>query len=75
MHFYKTELPIPVPYFKVLTYAQLMACTTGPVWFYKNYVNVVQLWKASKILVGVDLTERMQARAEQEYMNTQKRRQ
>jgi CDP-diacylglycerol--inositol 3-phosphatidyltransferase len=26
--------------------------------FVKNVINVVQMWKASKILVGVDLAER-----------------
>lgn len=35
-----------------------------PVFFIKNVINVVQLWKASKILVGVDLAERAKARKE-----------
>lgn len=37
---------------------------TFPICLGKNIINVVQLWKASKILVGVDLAERAQARAE-----------
>lgn len=41
-----------------LTWAQLMAYCSFPVFFVKNFINVVQLWKASKILVGVDLAER-----------------
>jgi CDP-diacylglycerol--inositol 3-phosphatidyltransferase len=44
--------------FEDLTYAQAMAIVTLPVCFTKNVINVVQLWKASKILVGVDLAER-----------------
>ena len=36
-----------------------------PICFTKNVVNVVQLWKASKILVGVDLAERAKAREEE----------
>lgn len=45
-----------------LTWAQLMAICSFPVFFVKNAINVVQLWKASKILVGVDLAERAAAR-------------
>jgi CDP-diacylglycerol--inositol 3-phosphatidyltransferase len=41
-----------------LTWAQLLACTTAPICLLKNVINFVQLWKASKILVGVDLAER-----------------
>jgi CDP-diacylglycerol--inositol 3-phosphatidyltransferase len=33
-----------------------------PICFAKNVINVVQLWKASKMLVGVDLAERAKAR-------------
>ncbi|KAF8797952.1 phosphatidylinositol synthase [Phlegmacium glaucopus] len=46
-----------------LTYPQLMALLTFPIFAIKNIINVVQLWKASKILVGVDLAERAAARA------------
>ena len=45
-----------------LTYAELLACISFPVFVVKNIINVVQLWKASKILVGVDLAERAKAR-------------
>jgi CDP-diacylglycerol--inositol 3-phosphatidyltransferase len=33
----------------------------------KNIINMVQLWKASKILVGVDLAERAKAREAAKY--------
>ncbi|TFK42661.1 CDP-diacylglycerol-inositol 3-phosphatidyltransferase [Crucibulum laeve] len=57
--------PIGLPgWFSDLTYPQLMAAVTGPVCIVKNLINVVQLWKASKILVGVDLAERAMARQE-----------
>lgn len=39
-----------------------MAVSSFWVCFAKNIINVVQLWKASKILVGVDLAERAAAR-------------
>jgi CDP-diacylglycerol--inositol 3-phosphatidyltransferase len=45
-----------------LTWPQLMACCSFLVFALKNIINVVQLWKASKILVGVDLAERAAAR-------------
>jgi CDP-diacylglycerol--inositol 3-phosphatidyltransferase len=48
-----------------LTFAQLLAILSCPVWFLKNVINAVQLWKASKILVGVDLAEREKARREE----------
>ncbi|KAI9065162.1 phosphatidylinositol synthase [Trametes sanguinea] len=54
-------------YFATWTWPELMAAISAPVCLYKNVVNVVQLWKASKILVGVDLAERAKAR-EEEYM-------
>lgn len=53
-----------------LTWQQFLAAITFPVFFYKNVVNVVQLWKASKILVGVDLSERAKAREEGEKAKT-----
>lgn len=40
------------------TWPELMALCSFPVCLAKNVINVVQLWKASKILVGVDLAER-----------------
>lgn len=47
---------------KNLTWPLLMAYCSCPVSVVKNAINVVQLWKASKILVGVDLAERAAAR-------------
>jgi len=49
-----------------LTYPQVIAMLSFPVFFAKNVINVVQLWKASKILVGVDLAERAAAREKSE---------
>lgn len=49
-----------------LTYAQALAAASFPICFLKNFINLVQLWKASKILVGVDLAERAMARKEQD---------
>jgi len=46
-----------------LTWPQLGALICAPVCLAKNVVNFVQLWKASKILVGVDLAERAKDRA------------
>jgi len=48
----------PMGFWGDLTWAQLMAVFSFPVFFAKNVINMVQLWKASKILVGVDLAER-----------------
>ncbi|KAK2466984.1 hypothetical protein APHAL10511_001242 [Amanita phalloides] len=45
-----------------LTWAALLACVSFPVFVVKNIINLVQLWKASKILVGVDLAERAKER-------------
>lgn len=47
-----------------LTWLQLLACGTFPIFLGKNIINVVQLWKASKILVGVDIAQRARARQE-----------
>ncbi|KAK0503170.1 phosphatidylinositol synthase [Armillaria luteobubalina] len=53
------------PYFLAgMTYQQLVAWLSAPVCILKNIINLVQLWKASKILVGVDLAERAKARKE-----------
>jgi CDP-diacylglycerol--inositol 3-phosphatidyltransferase len=41
-----------------LTLAQLFAGLTFPIALGKNIINIVQAWKASKVLVGVDLRER-----------------
>jgi len=48
--------------FTNITYPQAMAILSFPICFTKNIINLVQLWKASKILVGVDLAERAIAR-------------
>jgi len=45
-----------------LSWPELAAWTTLPIFLYKNFLNIVQLWKASKILVGVDLADRQEAR-------------
>ena len=58
-----TTRPIGLAGLGSLTYPQLMALLTFPVFAIKNIINVVQLWKASKILVGVDLAERAASRA------------
>ncbi|KAF7322928.1 AAA domain-containing protein [Mycena chlorophos] len=50
----------PIPWGDSLpacTYPQLLALVSLPVCFAKNVINGVQLWKASKILVGVDIAE------------------
>ena len=52
--------PIGLPFSPDLTYAQAMAVMSAPICFLKNVINLVQLWKASKILVGVDLAERQE---------------
>ncbi|KAJ7343545.1 phosphatidylinositol synthase [Mycena albidolilacea] len=51
-------LPEAIPWSTSLSYAQLFALCTFPICTLKNVINVVQLWKASKILVGVDIAER-----------------
>jgi len=58
-----TSKPIDPSLYGNLTYPEVMAFVTGPIFLLKNIINVVQLWKASKILVGVDLAERAAARA------------
>jgi len=58
--------PKIAPLVAQVTWPQLMAILTFPVCFGKNVINLVQGWKASKILVGVDLAERARAREEQE---------
>jgi CDP-diacylglycerol--inositol 3-phosphatidyltransferase len=45
-----------------LTWPQLLALFCFPICALKNVINIVQLWKASKMLVGVDLAERAAAR-------------
>jgi CDP-diacylglycerol--inositol 3-phosphatidyltransferase len=55
-------LPEAIPWASTLTYAQFFALCSFPVCFAKNVINIVQLWKASKILVGVDIAERRKAK-------------
>ena len=59
--------PTGISFLGGLTWAQILAFVTLPLCFTKNFVfNVVQLWKASKILVGIDLAERAKEREEAE---------
>lgn len=59
--------PTGFNYMGDITWAQALALVTLPLCFMKNFVfNVVQLWKASKILVGIDLAERAKEREEAE---------
>lgn len=51
-----------VPAAAHLTWASALASVCFPVFVLKNIINFVQLWKASKILVGIDLAERAAAR-------------
>ena len=57
-----TTTPTGLAGLRSLTYPQLMALVTFPIFAIKNIINIVQLWKASKILVGVDLAERAASR-------------
>jgi len=58
-----TTTPCGIPFLEQWTYPEILASLSLPVFLGKNFINVVQLWKASKILVGVDLAERAAARA------------
>ncbi|TFY57278.1 hypothetical protein EVJ58_g7119 [Rhodofomes roseus] len=58
------SLGMPLPFWGAYTWAEAMTLVCFPICATKNVVNVVQLWKASKILVGVDLAERAKAREE-----------
>lgn len=59
--------PTGFNYMGDITWAQALAMVTFPLCATKNLVfNVVQLWKASKILVGIDLAERAKEREEAE---------
>ncbi|OCF73568.1 CDP-diacylglycerol-inositol 3-phosphatidyltransferase [Kwoniella mangroviensis CBS 8886] len=53
-----------VYHLKNLTWPQVVGLLTFPICAGKQIINVVQFWKASKILVGVDLAERQTARRE-----------
>ena len=47
------------------TWPLILTCISAPLCFIKNFFNVVQLWKASKVLVGLDLAERAKSREEE----------
>jgi len=56
-----TDITWPIniaPYIGEITWPMLVAIFCFPISLTKNIINMVQLWKASKILVGVDLAER-----------------
>ncbi|ORY21430.1 CDP-alcohol phosphatidyltransferase-domain-containing protein [Naematelia encephala] len=59
-------LPRPLWALLCLSWPQLVAIITFPLTAGKQIINVVQFWKASKILVGVDLAERQAARMARE---------
>ena len=60
------SLGLEPSYITSFTWAEALAVPCGVICFYKNVINFVQLWKAAKILVGVDLAERAKAREEEE---------
>jgi CDP-diacylglycerol--inositol 3-phosphatidyltransferase len=62
MKWVHTPLGYTLPIVGPLTWASALALACAPICALKNVINIVQLWKASKILVGVDLAERAMAR-------------
>jgi CDP-diacylglycerol--inositol 3-phosphatidyltransferase len=62
MKWVKTPIGLTHPLLKHLTWPEAVAIASFWVFLAKNIINFVQLWKASKILVGVDLAERAKAR-------------
>jgi len=54
--------PTGIELFGAAPWALVLFWASFPFFFVKQVINVVQLWKASKILVGVDLAERAMAR-------------
>jgi CDP-diacylglycerol--inositol 3-phosphatidyltransferase len=62
MKWVKTPIGLSHPMFTRLTWPEVVALVSFWVFLAKNIINFVQLWKASKILVGVDLAERAKAR-------------
>ncbi|KAH9951921.1 phosphatidylinositol synthase [Amylocystis lapponica] len=58
------SLGLNTGYLSGFTWAEALALLCLPICAIKNIINLVQLWKASKILVGVDLAERVAARQE-----------
>ena len=66
MRWIETPIGLSHPFLLALTWPELAAYICGPVAFVKNAINIVQLWKASKMLVGVDIAERQAAREKAE---------
>ena len=62
MKWVKTPIGLTHPLVTHLTWPEAIALISFWVFLAKNIINFVQLWKASKILVGVDLAERAKAR-------------
>ncbi|KAI9510852.1 phosphatidylinositol synthase [Russula earlei] len=62
MKWVKTPIGLTHPSLTSLTWPEAIALVSFWVFLAKNVINFVQLWKASKILVGVDLAERAKAR-------------
>jgi CDP-diacylglycerol--inositol 3-phosphatidyltransferase len=62
MKWVKAPIGLSHPLLSHLTWPEVTAIVSFWVFLTKNIINVVQLWKASKILVGVDLAERAKAR-------------
>jgi len=62
MKWVKTPIGLTHPLLSRLTWPEAVALTSFWIFLAKNIINFVQLWKASKILVGVDLAERAKAR-------------
>lgn len=62
MKWVKTPIGLGHPLLSRLTWPEVIALASFWVFLLKNIINFVQLWKASKILVGVDLAERAKAR-------------
>ncbi|KAG9121789.1 CDP-diacylglycerol-inositol 3-phosphatidyltransferase [Ceratobasidium sp. 392] len=56
------ELAIAAQYIATISWPHLLALISFPICFGKNIINIVQLWKASKMLVGVDLADRAKER-------------
>ncbi|KAG8770395.1 CDP-diacylglycerol-inositol 3-phosphatidyltransferase [Ceratobasidium sp. 428] len=56
------ELALVAQYIATLSWPHLLALISFPICFGKNIINIVQLWKASKMLVGVDLADRAKER-------------
>jgi CDP-diacylglycerol--inositol 3-phosphatidyltransferase len=56
------ELATAAQFIANLSWPHLLALISFPISFAKNVINIVQLWKASKMLVGVDLADRAKER-------------